>query len=909
MADVFAELELRFLEPQAEVHEGDNPDGEEPPMDDVGFFPEGFRGPTGTTGALDTLHEVGLDMAASKGITVPEGQDFDFWRAGWEVAEGGGMPPMAEPGANGSGPSDDPIRVRQYFPETWLWEPLFLTDETGKATLSLAAPDNITGWKLSVVGTCPAALSGTSGIVFGEGELTAFQEFFVDPSLPYSVVRGEVFPIKVDVFNYLDQEQVVELSLGESEGFEILGEQALSVTVPAGSATAVHFPVRPVALGDFPVQITARGSSLSDAVMRPMKIVPNGVIEAGAEVDLDTRVPPAAVAGSARAYLNLTPSPVAQTMNGVSDLLGMPYGCGEQNMIFLAPDIEILKYLRETGELSPEVRATAEYYVNVGYQRELTFMSDDNGFAAFGGPEGSLWLTAFVLSTFSGAREVRDIDEAVLAGAAGMLVSRQEVDGSFRTDDFLIHQEMDGGLENIYAMAAFFTNALADYVVLAPAGSEPAPSVASALAKSAAYLESHRTSLPGINDDPYSLSIAAVALQKVPGYEAASEAVVDRLLALAETEGIGIHWEPYPVETTGYAAMALVNASGGAGRPEAGAAIEWLSAQRNALGGYGQSTQDTVVAIRALFLAARKVHADLDVTLTVKSDDETIFTLHVDSSNYDLFHQVELPEPLTSSTPPEDGGAQPTLKLVSEGEGSVGFQVVLRYNVPGDLLPPPRDMLLSVVYDAGHIEVDDKVDVLVRLQYTGLKEKTGMVIADVGVPTGFTHVQGTLDALVDAKAVSRVEVAGRKIIFYVESLEKGVSLNFSFQVLALYPVRAEGPVSHVYEYYDPDVEAYSQQGGLVIDEKSLPGPFLRGDSNADGEVNISDPVSTLGYLFLGAWSEANPICRDAADTNDDGTVNITDPIVLLQYLFLGGPAPAAPFPEAGMDPTEDGLDC
>ena len=64
-------------------------------------------------------------------------------------------------------------------------------------------------------------------------------------------------------------------------------------------------------------------------------------------------------------------------------------GLGE-NMIFLAPDVEVLMYLNAIGELMPEVQAKAESLLNVGYQRELTYESEDGGFAAFGGKEGSL---------------------------------------------------------------------------------------------------------------------------------------------------------------------------------------------------------------------------------------------------------------------------------------------------------------------------------------------------------------------------------------------------------------------------------------------------------------------------------------------------------------------------------------
>jgi hypothetical protein len=84
-------------------------------------------------------------------------------------------------------------------------------------------------------------------------------------------------------------------------------------------------------------------------------------------------------------------------------------------------------------------------------------------------------------------------------------------------------------------------------------------------------------------------------------------------------------------------------------------------------------------------------------------------------------------------------------------------------------------------------------------------------------------------------------------------------------------------------------------------------PFVRGDSNSDGKVDISDPIATLGNLFLGGVSLQ---CLDAADSNDDGQVNISDPIFTLDFLFRGiSGAPPQPFPEPGLDPTGDELRC
>jgi hypothetical protein len=100
-----------------------------------------------------------------------------------------------------------------------------------------------------------------------------------------------------------------------------------------------------------------------------------------------------------------------------------------------------------------------------------------------------------------------------------------------------------------------------------------------------------------------------------------------------------------------------------------------------------------------------------------------------------------------------------------------------------------------------------------------------------------------------------------------------------------------GPVQFVLESY--------QLGGDLS--------FERGDSNQDGNVDLSDPIDTLGYLFLGA---AAPACRDAADADDNGTLEITDPIATLEFLFLGAEPLPAPGPTTcGIDPTSDTLDC
>ncbi len=86
------------------------------------------------------------------------------------------------------------------------------------------------------------------------------------------------------------------------------------------------------------------------------------------------------------------------------------------------------------------------------------------------------------------------------------------------------------------------------------------------------------------------------------------------------------------------------------------------------------------------------------------------------------------------------------------------------------------------------------------------------------------------------------------------------------------------------------------------------GPFLRGDCNADSEVNISDAICALDRLFAGG---ASPGCLAALNTNGDDKVDIADPVSLLTFLFSGGPPPVGPYPDCGPGslPADEELGC
>jgi CD109 antigen len=802
LQQVFAELERLYMQPQAELHEA-----------------EPMPGPIIIPGAEETFQDAGLMVLSDK--RVPQGKEIErpwlFFEGVGGAEEGDAMQRAAVPAA-GETPSPAPgqglaevQRIRQFFPETWIWEEV-MTDAEGRASLPVQAPDSITTWDLRAV-----ALSPEKGLGVAEAALPVFQPFFLQVDLPYSAIRGEEFPVKIALYNYLDTSQEFQVEIEAAPWFELLDDAAKAVTVGGNDIGGAEFKIRPTGVGSQLLKVTARSGEAADAVVKSLIVEPEGVqreevenavLAGGSSRSLDMSLPEDVIPDSARGYVALTGSFLTQTIEGLDQLLQMPFGCGEQNMILFAPDAFILKYLKGTSQLKPEIQAKAETLLITGYQRELTYRRADGSFSAFGDqdPEGSLFLTAFVLKTFAQAKDLIFIDDAVLADAATWITDHQQADGSFEAVGFLAHQELMGGVQGKDALTAYVAIALLEAGQTDAAG------------RAIAYLEGRLDAI----DDPYALAIVTYTLEL--GESARAQGAHDKLMAAAQEDEDGLYWsgggpEPLPleqprgpaafgepvarssdIEATGYAALALIQHGD---QVNASRAAKWLVAHRNAYGGFG-STQDTVVALQALTEFAALASADVDLTVTVRAGDVTE-EVRITPDNFDVMQVVEVP-----------AGGQ--VQAEAQGRGQAVLQGVRRYN-----LPQPEETLtvfdISVDYDTTQVDVNDIVGVDVSVTFNPPElVKAGMVVLDVSVPTGFAPVSESLDRLPQEQPkVKRYDVAGRKVILYIEDMEPGETISFSFDVQALYPVRGKGAASQAYSYYNPQWKGETISEGLSIE--------------------------------------------------------------------------------------------
>lgn len=123
-------------------------------------------------------------------------------------------------------------------------------------------------------------------------------------------------------------------------------------------------------------------------------------------------------------------------------------------------------------------------------------------------------------------------------------------------------------------------------------------------------------------------------------------------------------------------------------------------------------------------------------------------------------------------------------------------------------------------------------------------------------------------------------------VFPFERYQNSVSLSNTIPD-TFYQISGQEAGTYFYKARAKDVQnqwgAWSGVVDVVVVES-----FSRGDADGDGQINASDVVYLINYLF--AQGPA-PVTFEAGDADSDGVINASDVVYLIDYLFIGGPPP------------------
>ncbi|XP_054858906.1 alpha-2-macroglobulin-like [Eublepharis macularius] len=742
---------------------------------------------------------------------------------------------------------------RTLSPETWLWLEASVNSD-GQADVPVTIPDTITEWNAGAFCTSAEAGFGLSQTV----SIKTSQPFFLEVSLPYSVVRGEAFVLKATVFTYLQHCIRVAISLAPSVDFVAspLENEEESYCLCMSERQMVSWTVTPKSLGEVNVTVSAEsikseklcGNEIvkipsegqTDTVIKSFLVEPEGVENevvfnnvicgtGDSEAPVSLTVPENVVEGSARAYFCVLGDILGTALQNLQQLLRLPYGCGEQNMVLFAPNIYILDYLNKTEQLTEETRSKAIGYLVAGYQRQLKYKHTDGSYSTFGlrhHVQGNTWLTAFVLKSFAQARSYIFVEDQLITDAQASLVSRQKENGCFQSSEHLLNNAIKGGVDDEVTLSAYITIALLEI---------PLP-VSHPVVRNALFCLETAAQAEDIHVYTRALLAYAFALA---GKEEKKKEMLSSLEEAAVKEGDGsMHWQkpgrqqkepnqPFyeppassaEVEMTGYVLLAHLTEKPVLSKEAlttASKIVKWLSKQQNPTGGFS-SAQDTVVALQALSLYGASTYSKTDAQAEAKllSGKEVQHQFQVDKHNRLLLQCGAV------AKVPGDYSVQVT------GEGCVYAQTTLKYNVQ------PRhegETFALEVHTVPETCTGPKAnvvfDVVINVSYTGKRPTPNVAIIDVKMLSGFIPVKSSVRKLEMPRMIKRTEESrGDRVIEYIELHERdvkqtevstnhvllylkqmsNVTQSYSFTVEREAPVQDLKPaLVKVYDYYETD---------------------------------------------------------------------------------------------------------
>uniref|UniRef100_A0A8C6CBP6 Alpha-2-macroglobulin domain-containing protein n=1 Tax=Monodon monoceros TaxID=40151 RepID=A0A8C6CBP6_MONMO len=730
--------------------------------------------------------------------------------------------------------------VRKYFPETWIWD-LVALDISGRSELAVKVPDTITEWKAGAL-----CLSGTAGLGLSPTiSLTAFQPFFLELTLPYSVVRGEAFTLKATAFSYVTKlPNSVQLEVSPAFLAIPVEKNEESHCVCGNKQKTVSWAVTPKSLGK--VNFTATAEALQsqelcdnevphvpapgqkDTVVKPLFVEPEGIEK---EETFNTLLCASGKCQKIHKILLLIPlifffnifhSPgdiLGSAMQNLQNLLQMPYGCGEQNMVLFAPNIYVLNYLNETGLLTEKIKSTAISHLISGYQRQLNYKHSDGSYSTFGDrhsrSQGNTWLTAFVFKSFAQAQSYIFVEDSHIMNSLTWLSQKQKENGCFQRSGSLLNNAIKGGVDDEVTLSAYITIALLEMPLPATH-----PVVRSALFCLERAWESTSEAQGSL---VYTKALLAYAFA-LAGNQAKRSELLESLDKEAVKEEDSIHWQrpgkpqevnalyyqprapSVEVEMTAYTLLAYLTAQPAPSSEDLSVAtriVKWITKQQNPSGGFS-STQDTVVALQALskYGAATFTKREKAATVTIKSSETFSEEFQVDEGNRLLLQEVALPE-----VPGE-------YSMAVSGSGCVYLQTSLRYNIlPKKEGKSPFTLKVDTLpKNCDGVNAHSKVQILINISYTGERPSSNMVIVDVKMVSGFIPVKASVKKLQERPQIQRTEVSTNHVLIYFEELTHQ-SLSFSFSVEQNIPIKNLKPATvKAYDYYETEeftIEEYS----------------------------------------------------------------------------------------------------
>ncbi|MEM2870702.1 MAG: alpha-2-macroglobulin family protein [Thermoplasmata archaeon] len=506
-------------------------------------------------------------------------------------------------------------RMRKWFTDAAYWNPAVLVTEAG-LSLTVRLPDNVRTWRataLGVTGSCTGAVA--------VHKFNVKKSFYVEMRVPEELTQDDEVFLTAVVYNFRQEPLRVKVAFHAPGWLQVFGETERWADIGAESVRAVEFPVRVVGCGVQNLTLLATDFGENrDAVFSVVHVRANGVEsvtrlsgEITDGLSFTVSRDRWSVKESVNATLSISFSFEDLVIEGMESLIDYPYGCNEQTMSRLMPDVLVRRYLENVGRLTPELETGLMNMILSGIQKLLDTQHGDGGWGWYKQDKTNTYMTAWILFGLSTMKENGFfIDQRVLDAGARCLAGRMNPDGSWTGAHWMSGRDT--------AMTAFATLALAS------SGSPESGALERAVWRLRCLWMAGRVV------DAYDASLMALALRAAGQPSDEQEEWLVRHI-------LDDHWDGGALgrtaETTGWAVLALLRAGE---LPTAIEGLKWIARNRSDYG-WG-TTSATMAVLLALDEASRHPFyaggGEGSITLLLNGESFATWDSGAGSSSLDL---------------------------------------------------------------------------------------------------------------------------------------------------------------------------------------------------------------------------------------------------------------------------------
>uniref|UniRef100_A0AAR5PB89 NTR domain-containing protein n=2 Tax=Dendroctonus ponderosae TaxID=77166 RepID=A0AAR5PB89_DENPD len=769
-------------------------------------------------------------------------------------------------------------RIQRQYENVWVWKDVNIGPH-GRYIFNIDVPARPAHWMVSAFSMSPTLGFGMLNKAI---EYVGVLPFFINVEMPNLCMQGEQVGVRVTVFNYMEDNMEATVVLKGSQDYKFVhveengfvkaynprtshGEHQFFIFIKAQDAAQVYIPIVPTRLGDIHVTIYASTLIGKDEITRKLHVEADGLPQHRHQsvlLDLSNRaytfqymhvnitetpiIPYEYdryyVYGSNKASISIVGDvvgPIFPTMPvNATSLLHLPMDSAEQNMFSFAVNMYTLLYMRYTQQKNKTLQRDAFHYLNVGYQRQLSFLQPDGSFSTFrsdwNNSASSVWLTAYCArilqeASFYEWENYIYIDPVVIARAVEWVLKHQTEEGSFYETTWMPDRKYNSSLnfDRNYGVSQRNITLTAHVLITLESVKDLTSGLSSKVdiaAKKAIQWLERNMDLIEDKGDTFDTAIVAYALMKIkaPNAERAFIALSKKstlaggLLYFARKNvpqppfkmenqrpfllpRLPYEYDSENIEATAYALMVYVE------RQELWVdnIVRWLNTQRLWDGGWA-STSDTANAMKALieYTSAQRIRdiSSLSVKIEATSLPGKSQLLYVNDKNRARLQHIEIPN------------AWGTVKVDARGTGYAILQMHVQYNVDIEKFQtqPPVKAFDLVTKQFFYGRNQSHITYVSCQRWTNLNEseRSGMAVLDVTIPTGYIVQQQDLDAYIISRRVRNLQRAKfheRKVFFYFDYLDsEDTCVNFTVE--RWFPVAnmSRYLAVRVYDYYAPE---------------------------------------------------------------------------------------------------------